>query len=179
MPDISFDLSRFRELRRETKRVMGLGTQRAVAGAVKAGADYARNNHPHQARTGNLTSDAHLRGRVLQRYADGADGEITNDAPYARFVEYGTQAHEIWPKEGHGLIGPLHSSQSRRAITDIGTHRVALRFMIGGRTVFARMVHHPGTDPLPFMEPAGMYAEEQIILETERVTFVLASALWE
>jgi hypothetical protein len=175
----SLDMSRFRQLRRETKRIMGLGTQRAVEVGVKAGAEYARNNHPHETRTGNLTSELHLRGSVLERFADGATGEITNDASYARFVEYGTRPHEIWPKEGHGLIGPLRPSQSRRAITDIGTHRVALRFVIGGRTVFARMVHHPGGKPYPFMEPAGSYAEERIIYETESVTFELAAALWD
>jgi len=178
MLSLSVDLSGFRRLRRETKRVMGIGTQRAVEVGLEAGADHARHDHPHKTRTGTLTSDAHLRGYVTERFPDGANGVLLNDAPYARFVEHGTRPHQIWPKEGHGFIGPLNPGQSRRALTDIGTHRIALRWYVGGRPVFARMVNHPGSMPYPFMEPAAAYAAEQIAFETEHVTFVLASELW-
>jgi hypothetical protein len=30
----------------------------------------------------------------------------------------------------------------------------ALRFRIGGRVVFAKVVHHPGTRPRPFLDKA-------------------------
>lgn len=48
-------------------------------------------------------------------------------APYAGYVEYGTRPHVIKP---------------RRAS--------ALRFVAGGRTVFAKKVNHPGTKPRKF-----------------------------
>jgi HK97 gp10 family phage protein len=43
-------------------------------------------------------------------------------APYAGYVEFGTAPHEIRPKNAQ-----------------------ALRFMVGGTVVYARVVHHPGT----------------------------------
>ena len=42
--------------------------------------------------------------------------------PYARFVEYGTKPHDIYPSKAQ-----------------------ALRFMVGGKAVFAAHVKHPGT----------------------------------
>lgn len=53
-------------------------------------------------------------------------------APYGIYVELGTRPHEIKPKVEGGV----------------------LVFMIGGKKVFARLVHHPGTKPQPYIEPA-------------------------
>jgi hypothetical protein len=115
---------------------------------------------------------------MLSTNVAGAEGELVNDAPYALYVEEPTKAHQIWPKEGHGFTGPLRPSQGRREITDIGTHRVALRWYVGGTPVFARMVNHPGTPGFPFMRPAAEYAADQIRFETEHVTFEIVAALW-
>ena len=123
--------------------------------AAQDGAKYARVNHRHKRRTGKLTSDANLYGYLLRAGRSGAAAEIVNRTPYARFVEYPTRAHMIRPKVGHGFVGPLKRGQSRRASTDIGTHRIALRFTIGGRVIFRRQVRHPGTPGFPFMRPAG------------------------
>lgn len=49
-------------------------------------------------------------------------GPDMGQAPYAGYVEFGTQPHEIRPKNAK-----------------------ALRFMIGSKVVYARVVHHPGT----------------------------------
>ena len=54
---------------------------------------------------------------------------IGPDVPYAGYVEFGTKPHDIKPK----------------------TKRV-LKFTVGGQTVFARVVHHPGTKPNPFVQ---------------------------
>lgn len=88
--------------------------------------------------------------------------------PYAIFVESGTRAHLIRPKEGHGFEGPLKEGQSRRAIDDIGTHRVALRWFTNGSVHFARVVHHPGTLPRPFMREARDAAERQALATADR-----------
>lgn len=53
-------------------------------------------------------------------------------AKHSVFVENGTKAHTILPKNG-GL----------------------LRFTIGGRVVYARRVSHPGTEARPFMDNAA------------------------
>jgi HK97 gp10 family phage protein len=50
---------------------------------------------------------------------------------YAVYVERGTRPHIIRPKRAR-----------------------ALRFVVGGETVFARLVRHPGTKPHPFFTHA-------------------------
>jgi len=150
------DTSVYDGLVERTIDIMGSGTRRAVHEAVIAGADYARHTHPHKRRTGRLTG-AELHGRLIRGDDDGAEGELVNETPYARFVEFPTRPHLIFPKPGNR----------------------ALRFTVGGRTVFATMVRHPGTPGFPFMYPAARYAGEQIIFETEHVTFTLAAALWD
>ena len=54
--------------------------------------------------------------------------QIVNDHKAAAFVEFGTPPHIITPK----------------------TAKV-LRWMSDGKVFFATLVHHPGTDPNPFM----------------------------
>lgn len=50
---------------------------------------------------------------------------------YAEMVHDGTRPHIIRPRNAQ-----------------------ALRFMVGGRVVYARVVHHPGTRPRPFLDRA-------------------------
>jgi hypothetical protein len=75
-------------------------------------------------RTGNLRRTIHI-GRVS---LDSA--EVVASAKYARPVEFGAKAHLIRPR-----------------------NRKALRFKVGGRTVFTRLVHHPGNKARPFLIP--------------------------
>ena len=56
---------------------------------------------------------------------------IIFDVDYAAAVNDGTRPHEIRPRNAQ-----------------------ALRFRIGGRVVYARVVHHPGTRPNPFLDRA-------------------------
>jgi hypothetical protein len=56
---------------------------------------------------------------------------VGSDVYYAPFVNDGTRPHEIRPRRAQ-----------------------ALRFVIGGRVVFAKVVHHPGTRPNPFLDRA-------------------------
>ena len=67
---------------------------------------------------------ASIRGEWLGSSAGG----FVSAGGMARFLENGTRAHEIW---------------ARRA--------KALRFVMNGQVVFRIMVHHPGTQPRPFM----------------------------
>ena len=53
-------------------------------------------------------------------------------AKHSVYVEKGTKAHEIVARAGG-----------------------VLRFVIGGRVVYARRVNHPGTQPRPFMDNAA------------------------
>ncbi|MFD8509719.1 hypothetical protein ACFV27_01035 [Streptomyces antimycoticus] len=61
----------------------------------------------------------------------GLQGVIVCDHPAVRFVLDGTRPHVIRPRRAK-----------------------ALRFDSGGRTVFAKVVHHPGTEPNNFLAEA-------------------------
>lgn len=68
--------------------------------------------------------------RTSIRYeADGPHGTITSTHPATIYVVNGTRPHIIRPRRPGGV----------------------LRFTIGGRVVYARLVHHPGTKPNDFM----------------------------
>jgi hypothetical protein len=140
-----------------TQRVVALGTRRATQLALEAGAVHARSEHPHKTRTGRLTSPQELRGELRQADETGAWGYLINYTPYGAYVEYGTKAHKIYPKAAGGV----------------------LRFAVGGSIVFARYVSHPGTPPLPFMQPAADYAGQVLVRETETTTFALVAQLWD
>lgn len=94
---------------------------------------------------------------------------IEAPAAYASFVEWGTKPHEIWPKAGYNAKkSSLHSGQTRRG-RGAGPHEhvvgrgQALRWKDGsGEVHFARMVHHPGSRPYPFMFPAQFQAVETL-----------------
>jgi hypothetical protein len=73
-------------------------------------------------------------GRLMESIGyDVQDGEISifATAPYAPYVEYGTK-------------GPY---------TITAKNAQALKFQIGGRTVFAKSVVHPGNKARPFLRP--------------------------
>lgn len=84
---------------------------------------------------GNLR--AHHKFRV-ERMPPGARGEVYNDADYAEAVHNGSGAHTIRPRR-----------------------KKALRFTMGGRTVFAKSVVHPGTRARPWLARAGQEVAAQ------------------
>jgi hypothetical protein len=174
----SVDLTLFRTLAKRTVETLGDGTTRAVSRAVSEGASFARTHHIHKRRTGFLTSPAQLHGKLIRSDGRSALGEIVNLASYARWVEERTKPHWIRPKEGHGFIGPLQAGQSRRAITDIGTHRVALRWYVGGKPVFARAVFHPGTPAMPFMYPGALYARDVMMQSLQERLRMVERSIW-
>lgn len=59
-------------------------------------------------------------------------GSVHANADYAVYVHEGTRAHVIRPVKAQ-----------------------ALRFQIGGRTVFAKLVRHPGMKARPFLRNAA------------------------
>jgi HK97 gp10 family phage protein len=71
-------------------------------------------------------------GRAGKRY------RVAGDAYYARFVEFGTKSHTLIAK--------------RKVMR--GGKRGVFAFEVGGKTVFARSIKHPGTRPRPFLRPS-------------------------
>lgn len=80
-------------------------------------------------RTGRLRSS--IRAEPPRIFSLRGSVTVGSDLEYAAFVNDGTKAHIIRPKRAK-----------------------VLRFQVGGRTVFARLVHHPGTKPRPFLDRA-------------------------
>lgn len=68
---------------------------------------------------------------------------IGSDVEYANMVHDGTKPHVIRPKRAHTL---------RRGSR--GVVKPALRFKVGGRVVYAKVVNHPGTKARPFLDRA-------------------------
>lgn len=164
---------------KEAQAELARGVTRGVERGVTDGAAEARGSHRYTDCTGALTSS--IRGYLERSAAPGAGGAamgvLEATAKHASFVESGTEPHDIYPKEGHGFTGPLPKGQSRRDKNDVGTHRVALRWQTGGQTHFASMVHHPGSQPYPFVGPAVQKAERVIEVEVELATERVAAIL--
>ena len=70
-----------------------------------------------------------LRASLFSRQTSPYRMEIGATAPHSIFVHQGTRAHEIRPVRAK-----------------------ALRFMMGGKVIFARRVWHPGTRAQPFVK---------------------------
>ena len=97
----------------------------------------ARAKHRFRSRNGNLEKAV-----VYDVDAERAEGVISIDdvlAPYGVFVHEGTRPHEIHPK-----------------------HKKALRWPYGQEFHFAKVVHHPGTQPDQFLYEAADRSREEI-----------------
>lgn len=179
-----FDFREYHRLRRKSMELLGRGTARAVRLAGDEGADYARRNHIHTRRTGQATSPDNLFFTVTRTDLFGASGILENRAKHAWFIEHRTRPHLILPLNYHWgerrRGGPTSRITGKRVKVAAGVGRgSALRFSIGGVSIFRRSVRHPGTRAMPFMRPASQFAGRVIVRETERVTFVVVAALWE
>ena len=146
---------------REMSRGVVLGVQRGVM----EGADAALATGRWKDRSGETRRKT--RGIVDVVVQNGAVGRLESLVPWASFLDAGTSPHEIRPKEGHGFVGPLRGGQSRRTVTDIGTHRASLRWESAGGIRFARVVHHPGTKATGYMAEGMRKCERVIVREVE------------
>lgn len=68
----------------------------------------------------------------------GDEVRISTNVAYAQYVHDGTRPHVIRPRR-----------------------RQALRFVVGGRVVYAKVVHHPGTRARPFLTRALIEVSRQ------------------
>lgn len=142
------------------------GLQRAVGHVITTTVAKARSEHEWKDRTFR-TRDS-IAGRVSDS-SKGATGYIKSGANAMRLND-GTRPHRIMPRLGARFIGPAQEGQGRRSR---GRGRSFLKFEVGGRTVFAREVRHPGTKAYRFLEGAQDYAGEEI----ERVVDELLDGL--
>lgn len=64
---------------------------------------------------------------------------VGTNVEYAPFIEFGTSPHVITPNKNQSL-----------------------KFSVGGETVFAKHVEHPGTRPYPYLRPAVEAAQREL-----------------
>lgn len=104
--------------------------RRRMASLQRRIATQARADVP--VRTGNLGRQI-KEGQISFTGPRTVSGSVEDHADYALYVHEGSGPHVIRPRKAK-----------------------ALRFQIGGRTIFAKLVNHPGTKPRPFLRNAGM-----------------------
>lgn len=79
--------------------------------------------------TGRLR--ASIEGRLNRTWTLRPQFTVGSNVEYASYVHDGTRPHIIRPRNAR-----------------------ALRFVVGGQVVYARVVHHPGTAARPFLDRA-------------------------
>lgn len=118
-----------------TVRIDRNDLRRAIRGASRRELENAGRQVLNRAKvlapvdTGRLRASGRTEFRRL--WTLRPEVRIIFDTDYASFVNDGTRPHVIRPRTAQ-----------------------ALRFVVGGRVVFARVVHHPGTRPRPFLDRA-------------------------
>jgi hypothetical protein len=90
-------------------------------------------------KTGNLGRSIHVSG------ATATHATVVASANYAAFVELGTRAHVITPRAAKAL----------RWAASPGGARLTGSPRKGAAVLFAKVVHHPGSKPYPFLLPAA------------------------
>jgi len=142
------------------------GTVRGLTMGLEEGAKAAISTGRWKDRTGETRRNT--KGVVEFTTQNGGYGELQSLVPHASYLDGGTRPHMIYPKQGQGFIGALPQGQSRRKATDIGTHRVALRWHdSGGQVHFAASVHHPGTKATGYMAEGVFQIERTFLREME------------
>jgi hypothetical protein len=96
-------------------------------------------------------------GHTARTIAPGAltsDFTIVTAAGAAAFLEFGTRPHVIRPRNKSVLSWSANRRLSGRART------------ASGRRFFAKVVHHPGTKPQPFLVPGAIEAIRSVGIES-------------
>ena len=114
----------------ELNAQVGAYAYRRMARLQRRIATQARQDSP--VRTGHLGQSV-SEGTIAMVGPRTAHGSVKATARYALYVHEGTRPHTIRPRTAQ-----------------------ALRFEVGGRVVFAKVVRHPGTKARPFLRNAGL-----------------------
>lgn len=133
------EMRRFQEDVRRADEELQRACQIGVARACDEGLREALGTRKYNDVGRRLTSSAFKNYATVPRGARGAFGFR---ARHASYVNDGTPPHVIEAKDGG-----------------------VLRFKIGGKTVFAKRVNHPGTAPDKFIDRGEAKAEQ--VLESE------------
>jgi hypothetical protein len=135
------EIQRFREAVRRADEEIVKATQIGVAKACDAGLRESLSARHYSDVTRRLTKSAY---KAYANTARGARGAFGFRAHHASYVNDGTAPHVIEAKGGG-----------------------VLRFKVGGATVFAKRVNHPGTRPDQFAERGEEKVEQVLNSEIE------------
>ena len=130
-------------LQRRLAAISGPGALDQIMGLIALAAVREEKLLVHR-KTGNTGRSIHVdsvTGGTATLSAGGA----------AVFLEFGTKPHTITPK----------AAQALRFAASPGGARLTGSPRSGAEVVFARVVHHPGTHPYPFMLPGAVAAVQQ------------------
>lgn len=131
---------------------------RQAAQVVRAAmVNYIRENQQSYGRTGTLSNS-------VTTESDDKGFRVYPTVDYAVFVDQPTRPHEIRPVRAQALAFPMPGG--RLATTRGGQHLTAYR--AGSRELmtdvrFARVVHHPGTRGMFFIQGTVEETEETIV----------------
>lgn len=124
----------------QAQRAYEQAALKALARTAELAAAYAKQSTLYRSHTYGLRNS--ITWRVFGGFGGvptaggGLSAQVKASAPYAKFVEDGTQAHWIFPRR-----------------------KKWLRFEQNGAIRFSKGVYHPGTAPRPFMQQARDRAE--------------------
>lgn len=157
---MTLKLDGLKELNKALKQLDGKLATKINRRAIAKGAQVIRKEMRAQAPRGKGKGKLHKELRYRIEKAKSYVGFIawvgpTKKAFYARFLEYGTAAHDI--------PAPMVGGRKNRR-----KNNVTVSF---GGAVFSR-VHHPGQRPQPFLRPAYMSSRLKAIDEMRK-------RLWE
>lgn len=145
----SVDTSDLDRAHREVTRRIGTAARNAVLAAGSLGVVEARRSGRFRDHSGNQGLRATIRLTDVVSTPVGTTATLEAQKPYASFVEAGTRPHEIHARDPHEQ--PLHFYWSR-----------------AGRWFRGPVVHHPGTQPMPFMGPAYLKIQAALPAALER-----------
>lgn len=120
-------MARVRLDRADLRRVMREASSRELRTAGRMVINRAKVLAPVD--TGRLR--ASIQGELTRSWTLRPRFTVGSNVEYAAYVNDGTRPHIIRPRNAR-----------------------ALRFMVGGQVVYARVVHHPGTRANPFLDRA-------------------------
>lgn len=130
------------QLRRRLEAVQEVAG-RPLLGRVQLKATRYAKSNVHR-RTGHLGRSIRP-GSLTDSYTI-----VRADANYAAYEEFGTRPHTIRPRNGKTLSWPA-----------AGSARLSGSVKRGGSRIYAKVVHHPGTKPHPFLVPGAKQAVEE------------------
>lgn len=127
---LEFDVSELKEAFKDAERKLGPRIKTALQLAADLVAKEAKTNHDYTDRTGELTNSI-MADDVQGSFASGMSATVSAGAEHGVFMEFGTKAHIIRPK-----------------------NQKALRWPVSGGFAFAKEVKHPGTKATNFLSNA-------------------------